>query len=645
MFLKTDRLGNLLIALSILLSQLISFSTWAGSYEIDLNRGKVNLVPLLEYNISTTTPLEAPPIEGWSHFQQDYVKLGFAKDTHWFRTTISNSTQYPTSMFIEVGNPLLDSLSFYTLKNGKVRNVQHLGDTQPFFQRPVQHETYVIPVSFLPGESLEIYFAVKTNGTVNFPVVLWQKETFQQHQNYQRLLIGMFIGIMLATTFGYLFTGIAGRSKIALLDAMLLFSLLMMVITLSGLGFHYIWPESPLVQAHATLILASLAIASSALLAKAKIDAVKPNLNVSKSFLITGIAALGLIPLCLWLTYETGIYLVTSVAIIICGCHLYSGLWMTQKGYHEEQDLNVSVGILLCALVFIALNNFTTTPFPFSNLSLLQIAMLLMVSIFSVTSIRNQFKTNKANTFSNNKLNELEDLENLSTDEYIEQVFDQTQSESDLDSDDEEQLRQQLAAQNLELQVALRELEDRNTELEKLNTLDALSGINNRRHFDKRIQAELRRARREISPLSLIMFDIDHFKKVNDKYGHVAGDEVIRAVALTASEQLSRSTDEIFRYGGEEFAVLLPSTEIDGAKRVAESIRKAIESLDIATGHGTVKCKVSLGVSCSKNETLTEPKELIELADKALYKAKNSGRNQTVLYTDLESTSELTQES
>ena len=635
---------------------LLGFTSKASTYDIDLQRGKVNLVPHLEYNVSSSLPSEAPPIEGWSSFQQDYVKLGFASNTHWFRTTLTNPTKFPVSLFIEVGNPLLDNLSFYTLKNGKVRNVQHLGDNQAFFQRPVQHETFVVPVAFLPGESLEIYFAIETNGTVNFPVTLWQKENFQQQQNYHRLLLGMFIGIMLATVFGYLLTGFVGKSKVALFDAALLFSLLMIVTTLSGLGFHYLWPASPKIQAHAALVLASIAIASSAFLAKAKIDAVKAKLPVSKSFFITGLSALGLIPLCLWLTYETSVYLVTSVAILICGCHIYSGLWMNRHGYNEDQDLNISVGILLGALVFIALNNFTSTPFPFSNLSLLQIAMLLMVSIFSVTSIRSQFnqaqRANNSPTSSgqlsksdlNDTLEDFSQINESNADDYIEHIFEQTDVD-DFDSEDEEQLRQKLAEQNLELQVTLRELEDRNTELEKLNTLDALSGINNRRHFDKRIQAELRRARREISPLSLIMFDIDHFKKVNDKYGHVAGDEVIRAVALTGSEQLSRSTDEIFRYGGEEFAVLLPSTELSGAEKVAENIRKQIESLEISTSHGVVKCTVSLGISCSKNETLTEPTALVELADKALYKAKQSGRNKTVLYSELTSDSEPTQES
>ena len=186
--------------------------------------------------------------------------------------------------------------------------------------------------------------------------------------------------------------------------------------------------------------------------------------------------------------------------------------------------------------------------------------------------------------------------------------------------------------QMMELQFALRELEETNQQLEKLNTLDSLSGIFNRRHFDKRLQAELRRGRRELSTLSLILFDIDHFKKVNDTYGHTTGDEVIRSISLTASQQLNRATDEIFRYGGEEFAVLLPNTDLAGAKILAEKIRSAIENLNITLNEQTLSCKISLGVASHNSKEPIEPGFFIEMADSALYKAKQSGRNQVQIY-------------
>lgn len=193
-------------------------------------------------------------------------------------------------------------------------------------------------------------------------------------------------------------------------------------------------------------------------------------------------------------------------------------------------------------------------------------------------------------------------------------------------------LNQALADQNLELQFTLRELKEKNYELEKLNTLDALSGIHNRRHFDKRILAELRRTRRERLPLALVMFDIDHFKAVNDNYGHIVGDEVIRSVALTSAESLQRSSDEAFRYGGEEFALILPNTDAEGALTLAEKIRAKIANQTIAAPSGQVQCTASFGIGFTDSSKSMSPKELISQADDALYEAKRNGRNQVITY-------------
>lgn len=211
-----------------------------------------------------------------------------------------------------------------------------------------------------------------------------------------------------------------------------------------------------------------------------------------------------------------------------------------------------------------------------------------------------------------------------------------TSNGSEDDSRRVDQLNKTLADQNFEMQVTLRELKEKNHELEKLNTLDALSGIHNRRHFDKRIVAELRRSRRELLPLSLVMFDIDHFKKVNDTYGHLIGDEVIRSVALTAAETLQRSTDEVFRYGGEEFALILPNTDKQGAFALADKIRQKISQLEINSDKGPVKCNASFGVGYTDATHSMSPKDIIGQADDALYQAKETGRNRVIIFSSEE---------
>ena len=202
----------------------------------------------------------------------------------------------------------------------------------------------------------------------------------------------------------------------------------------------------------------------------------------------------------------------------------------------------------------------------------------------------------------------------------------------------EEQMREELELKvqerSFELEVTLRELEDKNRELEEKNTQDALTGMRNRRFFDKKYLAETRRSRREQSILSIVMMDIDHFKKVNDVHGHLAGDDVIRFVGRTITNMLKRPSDEGCRYGGEEFALILPNTGEEGAILVAESIRKQIADSDIETQAGLLKVTISCGICTAVSERDMTANHYIELADKALYQAKHSGRNKVIHFSD-----------
>ncbi|MBE9126734.1 MULTISPECIES: response regulator [unclassified Coleofasciculus] len=175
-----------------------------------------------------------------------------------------------------------------------------------------------------------------------------------------------------------------------------------------------------------------------------------------------------------------------------------------------------------------------------------------------------------------------------------------------------------------------KQLEQANRELQRLATLDGLTGVANRRRFDQYIEDEWWRMMREESPLSLILCDIDFFKKYNDTYGHQAGDACLRRVADALRFCAKRSVDLVARYGGEEFAVILPSTTAIGASQIGEEIRSVINSLKIAHGASPVSdyVSVSLGVAHLQPSVNTSPTLLIAEADKALYKAKALGRNQ-----------------
>jgi len=175
-------------------------------------------------------------------------------------------------------------------------------------------------------------------------------------------------------------------------------------------------------------------------------------------------------------------------------------------------------------------------------------------------------------------------------------------------------------------------LEGETLTFQTLSYIDSLTGLSNRRRMDEYLQQEWLRSRRNKTPLSMIMLDIDFFKQYNDRYGHPAGDEVLRAVAASLEKSARRPADFIARYGGEEFVVLLPDTGLSGAYSLAEIIRKRIMELMIPHGDSPVAEVVTVSLGCASILPAEEktPEELLLAADRMLYGAKNGGRNRSM---------------
>ena len=172
--------------------------------------------------------------------------------------------------------------------------------------------------------------------------------------------------------------------------------------------------------------------------------------------------------------------------------------------------------------------------------------------------------------------------------------------------------------------------------LSNLAIHDGLTGIYNRRYFDETLAREWKRTMREKAPLSLIMLDIDYFKKYNDTYGHQAGDECLRQVATTISGALRRPADMAARYGGEEFVVVLPNFKLENSAKFGETIRAKIEALKMEHKQSDANpfITVSLGIASVVPSSISSYEELVGAADKALYSAKNKGRNRVCVAQD-----------
>ena len=186
------------------------------------------------------------------------------------------------------------------------------------------------------------------------------------------------------------------------------------------------------------------------------------------------------------------------------------------------------------------------------------------------------------------------------------------------------------------LRESQQQLLEANLELRRLTHSDGLTGLSNRRYLDEYLSAEWRRGARDQSEMSFLMIDVDNFKLYNDTYGHVAGDEVLKQIAATVEACLGRPGDLAARFGGEEFAVVLPGTPLGGIRTLAEKIRSQVEALQVPHANSSTGQYVTISIGGASVVPSAESPmtSLIEAADLALYKAKRDGKNLVVLTGD-----------
>ncbi|MFH0810521.1 MAG: GGDEF domain-containing protein [Pseudomonadota bacterium] len=182
-----------------------------------------------------------------------------------------------------------------------------------------------------------------------------------------------------------------------------------------------------------------------------------------------------------------------------------------------------------------------------------------------------------------------------------------------------------MAHDQLLRQVA--DLRAENERLRELSLIDPLTGLHNYRYFQEQLEIEMERVRRTGAPCGLIMLDLDHFKLVNDNYGHEAGNTVLQEAAAVIKAG-TRAMDIVCRYGGEEFAIILPSTTLEEGERIVERIRRALKRRKILYRETPIRVTISAGAACLRYLDPLTQVQFIELADAALYQAKHAGRDQ-----------------
>ena len=449
------------------------------------------------------------------------------------------------------------------------------------------------------------------------PLRVWQKNAFIEYTARHNVLMGLFFGFLMAMGISNVFLFLTTRDKTFLVYSGYVFSLALTLAAIQGLAYAYLWPNQTWLQGRAVAIFANAAIMFAIIFSNLLLQVRRHHRRLSK--VLTGVSWLFFVNIIisLFLPYPYLIKIFLMLLSVVVVLTLLMGIWLAFRGVVIARYYSFAWSILLLSGLTASLDNLNIVSIPVPSNYLLMLGavvetlMLALVLAISYGHNRDEIFTAREQALEQEK-------EALTAKENLLSIQEQYQNE----------LEYKVQERTLELEIALRELSEANRELENLNTMDSLTGIRNRRHFDKRLLAEGRRSRREQTSLSLAVVDIDHFKRINDEYGHDVGDSCIKHLAKILQQQLRRPSDDVCRYGGEEFAIILPNTDMDGARVVIEAMREAVEKRPADADGQSISMTISAGVSTAIITREDEEKSLFRHADKLLYAAKEGGRNQ-----------------
>ncbi|WP_343034697.1 diguanylate cyclase [Alteromonas ponticola] len=544
------------------------------------------------------------------------VNLGMREAPTWFRFTIAPSNG-PIRYLLEVKYPLLDTITvaFYASDTQQLINEFEAGDAQAFAHRPILHESLLFPVPDHESE-LTVIIKVQSAGTTRLPLRLWKKTEFIEYTSKHNLLMGLFFGFLAAMGISNLFFFFTTQNRTFFIYSGYVFSLMLTLMSVKGLAYAHIWPEWVWFQERAVGIFANAAIMCAVIFSSWLLNVKHYNRRLALILKAFGWVFLANIFISLVLPYAYLIklfFVLLSIAVVVT---FSIGIWLAIKGVVIARYYAFAWSILLLSGLLASLDNLQLISINIQSNYLLMLGGAVETLLLAL-ALAISYNLNRKEMLDAQEVAIAQEKSALNAKEQLLAVQEQYQNE----------LEYKVQERTLELEVALRELSEANRELEKLNTIDSLTNIKNRRHFDKRLIAEGRRSRREQTPLSIIMADIDHFKKINDKYGHAAGDACIKHVASLLKEAVRRPTDDVCRYGGEEFAIILPNTDSEGASNVAELMRQTVESSPVLVDDSTIRMSLSVGIATAIVTAEEQELTMLKEADRMLYAAKQDGRN------------------
>ncbi|HVL02013.1 MAG TPA: diguanylate cyclase [Dongiaceae bacterium] len=527
--------------------------------------------------------------------QQGTLNFGFTRSVYWFHLHLDNRDSFQDEWVLEVQYPIIDQIeSWYFWPDGHQEH-HRAGDSIPFHERSRDSHFTNFSVNLPPTGQVDILLRVETSGAIQMPTVVWDEDAHTTHYHHVQILIGLYYGLIFAMAVYNFLLWISLRDRTYFLCVAYIVGYGLFQLALNGLAFEYLWPDSPWWNNRSIAFLMStglffiIAFSRAFLALERTAPRSVPLFNFLMLFFI--VMMIG----ALFLPYQIVIRTATLGSMFTAVSIFAVGLYCWLRRFKPARYFMMSWAALLGGMLTYTLKTFGVLPATFLTEYAMQIGSAMEMLLLSFA---------------------LADRIKILT---------------------EENARIQRDAKTvLEANVKARtqELEHANRKLAELSATDALTGLKNRRFFDEAFALECKRSTRFLEQLAVLLIDIDHFKMINDTYGHPVGDQVLAQVAQIMRTKVRRDTDTVARYGGEEFVIILPSTDTAGALQVADTILRTVRSQPFVVGELTLPLTVSIGVAALTLPDAQSAQNILEQADVALYQSKQSGRDRCTLYRE-----------
>lgn len=586
----------------------------------DLQSERVELSRFVDYwpepaqpaGIEAVTDLDP---QRWTPNQSESLSLGYGKSAYWFRVAVKNPTDEAIMPLMEIAYPVLDRIEVFINPESSSAEPLVLGDKLPFHARPIQHRNFVVPLTLAAGEQTWVYLRVETTSSMQVPLILWEQNNFLAAEQARSIFQGFYYGIILVMVLYNLFVFMAVKERSFLHYVGYITAMPLFLASLHGVAFQYLWPQATWWNDQAITVFLNLALVFGGTFSIRFINVSPTNHPFLNRWAVGVVVAAAVLAFAgLMVPYKYLILPTILLAFIACSTMLVLSIvrWVQQDP--AARYYTFAWVFMLFGGMVLALSKFTVLPRNLLTENATQVGSALGVILLSI-ALADRLEREKKRVFETQQRLIREERKARMAQEKSLQV----QREANTQLEERVQQRTQ-------------DLEHLNEQLLELSATDALTRLKNRGHFDRIFQSAVVRAYRYEEPLSLLVLDIDHFKKFNDTYGHLVGDDCLKMVSQCIQKFITRSQDLAARYGGEEFVVLLPDTPMNGALRVAERIRMEIEKTAFPVSGDVLHLTVSVGV-CSLSPTKADAtKDIFKWADQALYEAKGQGRNRVVAW-------------